>query len=66
MEKAKEHNEGLIKDGGIRDIRTLLEQEDDYYKSKRVNNFWNNNYIKYESNGGKNRNLSLDEKLKLT
>ena len=66
MEKAKEHNEGLIKDGRIRDIRTLFEQEDDYYKSKRVNNFWNNNYIKYESNGGKNRNLSLDEKLKLT
>ena len=66
MEKAKEHNEGLIQDGRIRDIRTLFEQEDDYYKSKRVNNFWNNNYIKYESNGGKNRNLSLDEKLKLT
>ena len=65
MEKAKEHNEGLIKDGRIY-IRTLFEQEDDYYKSKRVNNFWNNNYIKYESNGGKNRNLSLDEKLKLT
>ena len=30
---------------------------------KRVSNFWNNKYIEYESNGGKNRNLSLDEYL---
>ena len=47
----------------IRDIRTLFEQQEDYYKPKRVNNFWNNNYIKYESNGDKNRNLSQDEYL---
>ena len=47
----------------IRDIRTLFEQEEDYYKPKRVNSFWNNNYIEYESNGDKNRNLSLDEYL---
>ena len=40
---------------------TLFEHEEDYYKPKRVNNFWNNNYIEYESNGDKNRNLSLDE-----
>ena len=40
----------------IRDIRTLFEQEyDDYYKPKRVNNFWNNNYIEYESNGDRNK-----------
>ena len=36
-------------------------EEKDYYKPKRVSNFWNNNYIEYESNGDKNRNLSLDE-----
>ena len=30
---------------------------------KRVSNFWNNNYIEYESNGDRNRNLSLDEYL---
>ena len=47
----------------IRDIRTLFEQGEDYYKPKRVNSFWNNNYIEYESNGDKNRNLSLDEYL---
>ena len=61
--KKKNHNERIIRDRIIRDIRTLLEQEEDYYKLKRVSNFWNNNYIEYESNGDKNRNLSLDEYL---
>ena len=28
-----------------------------------MSNFWNNNYIEYESNGDKNRNLSLDQYL---
>ena len=49
-----------MKNRMIRDIRTLFEQEEDYYKPKRLNNFWNNNYIEYENNGDKNRNLSLD------
>ena len=47
----------------IRDIRTLFEQEDDYYKSMKVGNFWNNNHIKYESNGDKDKNLSVKEYL---
>ena len=34
---------------------------EDYYKPERVNNFWNNNCIEYESNGDKNRILSLDK-----
>ena len=42
---------------------TLFEQEEDYYDPKRVNNFWNNNYIEYENNGNKNTNLSLDKYL---
>ena len=47
-----------------KDIRTLFEQqEEDYYKPKRVSNFWNNNYIEYESTGDKNRILSLNEYL---
>ena len=37
----------------IRNIRTLFEQEDGYYKPIRVGKFWNNNYIEYESNGDK-------------
>ena len=57
----KKRSERLIKDRKIRDIRRLFEQvEEDYYKPKRVNNFWNNNYIEYDSNEDKNGMLSLD------
>ena len=53
------------KDEIIGGISTLFEQEEDYYKPKRVNSFWSDNYIEYESNGDKssNCNLSLDEHL---
>ena len=45
----------MIKDTIIRDIRTVFEHdEEDYYQPKRVNNFWNNNHIQYESNGDNN------------
>ena len=46
-------------------MRILFEQEkeEDYYEPERVNNFQNNNYIEYESNGDKNTKLSLDEYL---
>ena len=40
-----------------RHIRTLFEQEEDYYEPKSVYNSWNNSYVEYESNGDKNRNL---------
>ena len=56
--KLKKENEA-IKDRIITEIRTLFEQEDDYYKPIRVGNFWNNNYIEYESNGDRNKNLSV-------
>ena len=63
--KKKKQNEKIIKDNIIRYIRILFEQgkEEDYYEPKRVSNVWNKNYIEYESNGDKNRNLSLDEYL---
>ena len=65
--REKKINNRLIKDRIIRDIGALFEQEkEDYYKPKRVSNFWNNNYTEYESNGDKNRNLSLDEYLNKT
>ena len=44
-----------------RDISTLFEKQDDYYKPKRVDNYWNNNYIEYESNGDKNKYLSIEK-----
>ena len=43
----------------IKDITTLFEQEDDYYKPIRVGNVWNNNYIEYGIDGDRNKNLSL-------
>ena len=62
--KRKKHNEIIIKDRVIRNIRTLFEpKKRTYYKPKRVSSFLNNNYIEYESNGDKNRDLSLDEYL---
>ena len=60
--KRKKENE-TIKDKLIRDIRTLFNQEDDYYKPIRVGNFWNSNYIEYESSGDRNQNLSVKEDL---
>ena len=39
------------------------EKEEGYYEPKRVSNFWNNNCIKYESNGDKYTNLSLHKYL---
>ena len=37
---------------------TILEQEEDYYKPEIVSNFYNNNYIEYETNGDRNRNIT--------
>ena len=52
--KKKKHNERIINDRTIRNIRTLFEQEkEDYYEHKRFSNFWNNNYIECESNWGR-------------
>ena len=45
----------------IWDIRTLFKQESDNYQTIRVDNFWDNNYIEYESNDNKNKNLSVQE-----
>ena len=45
----------------IWDIRALFKQESDNYQAIRVDNFWDNNYIEYESNGNKNKNLSVQE-----
>ena len=58
-----------IKNRIIKDIRTLFEQEDDgyyYFKPKRVSNFWNNNYMEYESNGDRDKNLLIDKYLNKT
>ena len=46
-----------IKDRIIKDIKLHFGQEDDHYKIVRVSDFWDSNYIKYENNGDKNKNL---------
>ena len=46
----------------IKDIRNLCwnkEEEENYYKPVRVNNFWSNSYIEYESNSDRNETLPL-------
>ena len=40
-------------------LQEFTESEKDYYKLVRVRNFWNNNFIKYESNGDKDKTLSI-------
>ena len=55
-----------IKDLILRNIKNLLEyenEEENYYKPVRVNNFWSNNYIEYKSKGDKSRILSVEEYL---
>ena len=41
------------------------EEKHNYYKPVRVNNFWSNNYIEYESNVDRNKTLSIEEYLNL-
>ena len=58
-----------IKDRILRDIKNLFEHEEEeeekYYKPVRVSNFWSNSYTEYESNGDRNKALSVEEYLKL-
>ena len=51
-----------IKDRILSDIKNIFEhKEENCSKPVRVNNFWNNNYIEYESNGDRNKALSIEE-----
>ena len=51
-----------IKDRILRYIKNLFEREDEekYYEPVRLSNFWSNNYIEYESNGGRNKTLLVE------
>ena len=54
-----------VKDRILRDIKNLFEceEEENYYKSVGVNDFWSNNYIEFESNGDRNKTLSIKKYL---
>ena len=60
--RLKKENEA-IKDRTIRDVRNLFghEKEENYYKPVRVVNFCSNNSIEYESNGDRNKILSVEK-----
>ena len=63
LKKEKE----AIKGKKIIDIRKRFELENEggnYYKPIRVDNFQSNNYIKYQSNGDRNKILSIRPYLK--
>ena len=62
--RLKKENEA-IKDRVIRDIRDLFkyEEEENCYKSERVGNIWSNNYIEYQSNGDRNKTISVEKYL---
>ena len=54
--KKENSNAGKI----LRDIGTLLESDnEDYYKPIRIGNAFSSNYIEYESNGDKDKTLSI-------
>ena len=55
--------ENFDSDKILRDIRTFCESEEDYYEPVRTSNAFNNNYIEYESNGDKDKTLSVKEYL---
>ena len=47
-----------------RDIKNLFEyEEEDYYKPLRVGNWWNSKYVEYQSNGDRNKILSVQQYL---
>ena len=49
-----------------RNIRNLFEhEEEDYYKPVKNGNQWCNNFIEYESNGDRNKTLSVKEYLNI-
>ena len=50
---------------GIRDVGNLFNQsaDKDYYKPIKTESAFNNNYIKYESNEDKHKNLSAIKNL---
>ena len=55
----------VIKHSILRDIKNLFEHEEEekYYKPVRVIYFLSDNYTEYESNGDRNKTLSVKEYL---
>ena len=53
-----------VKDRILKGIKNIFQhEEEDYCKKVRVNNFWSNNYIEYESSLYRNKTLLVEEYL---
>ena len=60
LEKENESTEEKL----TADIKKLFEhKEEEYYKLVKIDNFWNNNCIKYKSYCNRIKNLSIKEYL---
>ena len=55
--------EYLEKLGIFLSMKKKKKEEENYYKLLRVDNFWSNNYVEYESNGDRNKTLPVEEYL---
>ena len=58
--------ENFNSDKILRDISPLYESEENYCEPVRTSNAFSNNYIEYESNGDKDKILSVKEYLDIT
>ena len=48
----------------VRNIENFIEYgEENYHKPVKINNFWSNSYNEHESNGNKDKTLSVEEYL---
>ena len=50
-----------INDKELKGIITLYQSKEDYYKPLRTGNAFSSNYIEYESNGDKDKTLSIED-----
>ena len=48
--QTSQNHSSVVHSEGIRN------EEQDYYKQVRVDNYWNNSYTQYENNHGRNKN----------
>ena len=49
----------------IRDVRALYESDEDYYEPKDIKGTFNDNYAEHESNGDKDKRLSIEKYLNM-
>ena len=61
----REKETNVLKDRVLRDTKHLFEYEEqeNYYESVRVSNFWSNSYIEYDSNRDRNKIISVEKYL---